>query len=1606
MSNTKSHWIGRLTAIVLGALSSLPAVAQTQEKGPDDPAGALEFRRLQLQDENGQIPPNALMRAVEQKRRMSIQPGAWSQFAPGDSPDDPNVGGIGPGVWSWNGPGNIGGRVRSLVIHPTTPATMWAGSVGGGVWKTTNSGTSWTALNDFMANLAVASMVIDPTNPNILYAGTGEGMGNIHSLSGAGVFKTTDGGATWTQLSATSSWDAVNRLAISPANSQTIIAATGEGIFRTTNGGTTWTETYPYRMLYASFHPTVGSLAVASSDGSALYSTDGGVSWTQAAGLPTSGRIELVYAPGNGAIVYASCNNNGGEIYKSTDGGQSYARVNTGQNYLGTQGWYDNAIWVSPSSSQTLIVGGIDLWRSTNGGVTLTKISRWDRAPNTSAHADQHAIVHHPGFNGTTNKTVFFGNDGGVYRATDALTATLESGWTELNNNLGITQFYGAAGNPSSGVIVGGTQDNGTLRYSSAGGAQGWTTMFGGDGGSCAADPTNSSYFYGEYVRLQIHRSTNGGTSSGYIYSGIGDAGSNALFIAPFILDPNNANRLLAGGASLWRSDNAKAATPTWTAIKSAIAGGHISAIAVAPGHSEVIWVGHSNGDVYFTNNGTAASPTWTKADGGSPALPNRYCMRITIDPANSSKVYVTFGGYSSGNVWRTTTNGASWTNLGGNLPSSPVRSLVVSPTDSNSIYVGSEVGVFASSDGGASWSPTNDGPANVSVDELFWLNNKLVAATHGRGLFTATLNSAPMASVTVVANPTNAGTTSGSGTYVVGTTTQISTTANSGWTFTGWNDGVTTNPRSVTVASGGSTYTANFTATVANDNFASAQVITGPSGTVNGSNPGASKQTGEPNHGGNAGGKSVWYKWTAPASGSIIFDTAGSNFDTLLGVYTGTSVNGLSQVATNDDANGTAQSSVTFNAVANTNYFVAVDGKNSASGAIVLNWRGQNLTATLTVQANPTSGGSVSGGGTFPIGSSQQISATTNPGWSFTGWNDGATTNPRTVVVPSNGATYTANFSQQNAPLTLVANPTNGGTVTGAGTFAVGSSRQISATPTSGWTFAGWNDGVATNPRTVTVPAGGATYTANFAPPPGANNNFAAAQTLTGAEGVVFGQNTTATKESGEPDHGGDIGGKSVWYRWTAPGNGVVNFDTLGSEFDTLLGVYTGTVVSALTLVASNDDANGDTLQSSVSFQCSAGVIYRIAVDGYGAASGPFTLNWRSVAPPVNDNFSAAQLLSGPSGTLGASNTAATKETGEPDHAGDFGGRSIWFKWVATASGLATFDTFGSDFDTLLAVYSGSSLPGLVSLGSNDDAAGGLQSSVTFSATAGATYWIAVDGYGGDAGSIDLNWTAAGAARPSLLNISTRMRVQTGDNVMIGGLIITGNQPKQVIIRAMGPSLSRFGLNAPLSDPVLELYDSSGTYIAGNDDWPDADNTRDMTNTGLIPTDTLESIIMTTLPPGAYTAIVSGFGGATGVGVVEAYDLDQTSNSRIGNIATRGFVQTNDNVMIGGFIVGDTGAGARVVLRAIGPSLLAFGIANALSDTTVQLHDSNGGVIGFNDNWKDSQQVDIQSSGLAPSDDREAAIAATLGPGAYTAVVRGKDNTTGVALIEVYGLQ
>jgi hypothetical protein len=564
-----------------------------------------------------------------------------------------------------------------------------------------------------------------------------------------------------------------------------------------------------------------------------------------------------------------------------------------------------------------------------------------------------------------------------------------------------------------------------------------------------------------------------------------------------------------------------------------------------------------------------------------------------------------------------------------------------------------------------------------------------------------------------------------------------------------------------------------------ANDNLAAATALPNTSvfgRNTTGSNVDATKEGFEPSYAGNNGGKSIWYRWTAPStpsSGVVVFDTIGTQFDTLLAAF-GTNAAGVPFfVGASDNlrggyvgvSGGYLESRIGINVPANATLFIAVDGFNSGSGAasgpVVLNW---NHVVGAPVN-NDFSAATVLTGMKGGIGGRNDNATKEGPEPNHAGnvggrsvWYRWTAPVSGDAVIDTMGSsvdTLLAVYTGNNlATLTLVAQNDDAVAIDANNSF-IFQSRVIFAA-VAGTTYQIAVDNFAG------TPAGTIALHYNLSGTPPANDNFANAVTITGAKGQVAGSTLAATKQTGEPNHGQSVGSRSVWYNWTAPADGQVTFDTFGIYFDSLLAVYTGDAVDALTLVVEDDDIVDGIVQiSRPSFQAVAGTTYRIAVDGYSDGTigdySAFTLNWEmALNAPTNDLFANAMVLPGSRGTLFTSNTTAVFEQDEPLH-GPLAGKSLWFKWTSPRDRDVTITTIGSSFDTLLAVYSGNSLATLTDVAFNDDIdAVTFTSSVTFPATAGADYFIAVDGYnpgngrGAENGTVVLNWSQIGGPPPN----------------------------------------------------------------------------------------------------------------------------------------------------------------------------------------------------------------------------------------------------------------
>ncbi len=678
----------------------------------------------------GYIPQNALQKAW-------IESDALRQTGKGMMPqaDQPQ--------WKLIGPSNIGGRIESVAIDPKNPAIVYAGAAGGGVWKTTDAGSDWVPLTDNQQSIAMGSLAIDPNNTNIVFAGTGE-FPVSDSYTGYGLLRSSDGGKTWTNVGPTNV-ASYSRIIVNPKHSNLVYASAGRsggGVLRSKDGGLTW------QWLADSLPPntSVSDLALSmNGDVAVLYagivgkgvyrSTDGGDTW-RLLNIPSftdMARISVDVDPTNwqNVVALSVTSQKGGNgqddlegIQVSNDGGDNWSDIATqfengdpsqGPFYeapsIPPQGTYDMYIRVDPSDFNHMILGGIYVWSTHDGGQSWT--------PYQGLHPDQHDVAFAP----SNHKEVYFGNDGGVWHSGNG-GDVIDGG---IPFPIPVSEFYGIGIDQSqSDVTYGGLQDNGLVFGSSS---SDWTQFQGGDGGYTVVDPNKPSRVYYTITEQMPLKWENGSTTQ--IASGINPSGKDYVsWLNPLVLDGKN-NILYFGLDHLYISSNQGA---TWTRRNTWLApdsGTSIQSIDYF-GDKVTLLTGSSGGRVYVTSNNGLS---WTNVSAG---LPGRWVTCVKFDPTVKTTFYATLSGFGAGHVFKTTDNGAHWTNISSTLPDIPVNSLVMDPTNSSILYIGTDIGVFFSPNGGAQWMPYGQGFPNVAVDflDIQKTNRVLRAGTHGRSIW------------------------------------------------------------------------------------------------------------------------------------------------------------------------------------------------------------------------------------------------------------------------------------------------------------------------------------------------------------------------------------------------------------------------------------------------------------------------------------------------------------------------------------------------------------------------------------------------------------------------------------------------------------------------------------------------------------------------------------------------------------------------------------------------------------------------------------------------------------------------------------------------------
>jgi len=722
---------------------------------------------------------------------------------------------VASGGWTFAGPdgilGNNGaiggasqtasGRVTGIASDPTDVNTFYVAAAGGGVWKTTNGGTSYVPLTDFLGDTAMGSIAVAPSDHNTVYAGTGEASFSGDSKYGIGLLKSTNGGATWSVIPGPGNafyQHSISKIVVDPTTASTVYltityAVNGfkgnSGVWKSTDGGLNWTNTTaaagldssnPYTDLVINpadpqtLYASVGYIFGAGTNG-VYKTTDCGATWAAlGGGLPTArvGRISLALAASAPQTLYASIaqivgsvDNNPADgsllgLYKTTDGGATWVKT-AAPDYLGFQGWYDNAIVVSPTNANMVFAGGVvnysalvyedlrALVGSLDGGVTFHDYSVG--AHYLGPHTDLHALT----FTADGGE-LLDGNDGGVWRLEnpsvvpihqdDVGTADLGNlQWTDLNTNLDTTQFVGIALHPTDRqTAYGGSQDNGTEKTT---GALPWTTIRDGDGGFTRVDQSNPQTVYHEYYGISLERSDDGGLTWNGATTGINpndahpaDGADPSAFYVPYKLDPANQSRVIYATdhvyESLDKGDN-------FIAIGSpGVNGFNVNAVATTLGVAGP--TATLPGAVYVSANKSLYATSDDGAAWANVTVPgaNADLSDIYVNPLNPADVFVARGKFGGGKVFRSTTGGAAWANITSNLPDEPFNAVLVDKK-SGVLYAGGDDGVYSSANFGASWSKLSASLPTVQVTDLALTNATgiLAAGTHGRGMWTLPLS-------------------------------------------------------------------------------------------------------------------------------------------------------------------------------------------------------------------------------------------------------------------------------------------------------------------------------------------------------------------------------------------------------------------------------------------------------------------------------------------------------------------------------------------------------------------------------------------------------------------------------------------------------------------------------------------------------------------------------------------------------------------------------------------------------------------------------------------------------------------------------------------------
>ena len=725
----------------------------------DRPDLAMQQNYLMTVDPNTKtVPTNRLVDAFSQ---MKTKKGRLTKEA------IPNT------SWEEKGPNNIGGRTRAVMWDPndTNTEKLWAAGVAGGIWfnnNITDANSSWQNVDDFMANLAVTTMAYDPTDTQIFYAGTGEGFFNGDAVRGAGIFKSTNAGTSWSLLSSTENGNFAYVQKVIVTQAGTILAATRavsgtSGVYRSTDDGATFTRMtdVPAVNIADLEEAANGDVYLGTLTSGEVYrSTNDGQNWTEITPAGTSAsRIELaigsVGTTTATTVVYAigEESNNVGFFKKSVDGGSNWTDVDIpnyreqscsvgSQDFTRGQAWYDLILAVKPGDDDVVIGGGINVIKSSDGGTSFAEVSYWTGSDASTTcddyvHADIHAIVFRPGF---PNEAII-GSDGGISYSADIGSSSNPS-FDSRNKDYNVTQFYAVAAQNTSGVnyFLAGAQDNGTLQFTDGGGLS-VSEVTGGDGAFCFIDQDNNNFQISSFIR-NVYFLLDG--NGNFLQTMVNDQ-SSGRFINPADYD-NTANILYSAGGNdeLKRISGINTTPNSQETLSVGIEGGQISAIRADANTANRIFVGTGFGNIYRIDNAESATPA--VADITSNISTAGFISSIDIG-SSDDELIVTYSNYGAISVWYTSNGGTTWVNKDndGSLPDMPIRWALFNPINTGQVMLATELGVWSTNNiaaGNPAWEQSSTNLANVRCDMLQYrdADSLVVVATHGRGVFTTTV--------------------------------------------------------------------------------------------------------------------------------------------------------------------------------------------------------------------------------------------------------------------------------------------------------------------------------------------------------------------------------------------------------------------------------------------------------------------------------------------------------------------------------------------------------------------------------------------------------------------------------------------------------------------------------------------------------------------------------------------------------------------------------------------------------------------------------------------------------------------------------------------------